>query len=83
MRVPPGAGFLSFVSVDETTQSHNSSQSEHYGVETQPGKVNANLLPVILPVGKTTATLIVLFAEGIKVEVRDEEDLVPARTHRK
>ena len=82
MCVPPGAGFLSFVSVDETTQSHNSSQSEHYGVETQPGKVNADLLPVILPVEETTATFTVLFAEGSKVKVRDKRDLVPARTHR-
>ena len=82
MRVPPGAGFLSFVSVDETTQSHNSSQSEHYGVETQPGKVNADLLPVILPVEETTATFTVLFTEGSKVKVRDKRDLVPARTHR-
>lgn len=50
--VPPGAGFLSLVSINEAPESHNSSQSEHFCVETQPGKVNADLLPIILPVEK-------------------------------
>lgn len=48
-RVPPGAGFLRLVAINETTQSHHSSYGQHYCVEAQPGKVNANLLPVILP----------------------------------
>lgn len=48
--VPPCTCFLSLVPVNKTTQAHHSSQSEHNGVETQPGKVDADLLAVILPV---------------------------------
>lgn len=50
--VPPGAGVSGPVSINETAQSHDSSQNEHHCVETQPGKVNADLLPIILPVKK-------------------------------
>lgn len=59
--VPPRAGFLSPVSINETTQSHSSCQSEHYCVETQPGKVNANLLSIILPVEKKCTKIKQLF----------------------
>ena len=67
---PPGAGFLIPPSKDETAQSHHSSQSEHDRVETQPGKVNTNLLSVILPVGeikivfKMTPTVIQTLSKG-------------------
>lgn len=50
--VPPGAGVPGIVPVDETADPNNSSPSEHSRVETQPGKVDANLLPVVVPVNK-------------------------------
>lgn len=48
--VPPRAGFLCFVPVYETTETHNSGQGQHDGVEAQPGEVNSNFLAVVLPV---------------------------------
>lgn len=47
---PPCAGFLSLVSINEASQSHNSSQSKHVCVETQPSEIYADFLPIILPV---------------------------------
>lgn len=49
--LPPCAGLLSLVSENETAQAHDGGQREHYGVEPQPGKVDADLLPIVLPVG--------------------------------
>ena len=48
--VPPGAGLLGVVAVYEAAQTHGSSQRQHHGVETQPGKINTNLLAVVFSV---------------------------------
>lgn len=47
---PPRAGFLSLVAVNEAGQAHGGCQRQHDGVEAQPGEVDADLLPVVLPV---------------------------------
>lgn len=47
---PPRAGFLSLVAVNEAAQAHGGCQRQHDGVEAQPGEVDADLLPVVLPV---------------------------------
>ena len=50
LAVPPGAGLLGVVAVYEAAQTHGSSQRQHHGVETQPGKINTDLLAVIFSV---------------------------------
>ena len=47
--IPPGARLLGVVAVYEAAQTHGRRQRQHQGVETQPGKINTNLLAVILP----------------------------------
>lgn len=48
--IPPCACFFVMVAIKEAAQSYDSCHDEHHGVETQPGKVNADLLPKVLPV---------------------------------
>lgn len=48
--VPPSACSLSAVSVNETTETHESGERQHRRVKTQPGKIKADLFPKILPV---------------------------------
>lgn len=54
--LPPRAGLLSLVSVNETAQAHDGGQRQHDGVEAQPGKVDADLLPIVLPAGHRDKT---------------------------
>jgi len=48
--VPPGAGFLGVVAVDEAPQPHGGRHRQHHGVEPEPREVNPDLLAVILSV---------------------------------
>lgn len=61
---PPRAGFLSLVSVDEAAQAHDGRQRQHEGVEAQPGEVDADLLPVVLPVKGGVAAKASTLAHG-------------------
>lgn len=55
--LPPRAGLLSLVPKGEAAQAHHGGQHEHDGVEAQPGEVDPDLLPVVLPEGQTGSWL--------------------------
>ena len=52
---PPDVVIEGEQSIEKADQADYRSEEQHLSVETQPGKVDPNLLPVILPVmGNTT-----------------------------
>lgn len=61
---PPRAGFPSIVAVNEAAQAHEGRQRQHEGVEAQPGEVDADLLPVVLPVKGGVAAKASTFPDG-------------------
>lgn len=47
---PPLVVIVRQEAVDEAQTSDDGGKEQHLGVETQPGKINPDLLPVVLPV---------------------------------
>lgn len=48
--IPPDVLIIGEEPIHEADQAHHSSEEQHFRVEAQPGKVDADFLPIVFPV---------------------------------